>query len=72
MVNSSGKPEFEDVPLTGEAFPHDHAKLPAEIPQIGDRGIRLADVVNGKNTLEEFTAQLTDYDLSCIIRGEGM
>ena len=72
MVNSNGKPEFEDVPLTGEAFPHDHAKLPAEIPQIGDRGIRLADVVNGKNTLEEFTAQLTDYDLSCIIRGEGM
>lgn len=72
MVNSSGKPEFEDVPLTGEAFPHDHAKLPAEIPQTGDRGIRLADVVSGKNTLEEFTAQLTDYDLSCIIRGEGM
>ncbi len=72
MVNSSGKPEFEDVPLTGEAFPHDHAKLPAEIPQTGDRGIRLADVVNGKNTLEEFTAQLTDYDLSCIICGEGM
>ena len=72
MVNSSGKPEFEDVPLTGEAFPHDHAKLPAEIPQTGGRGIRLADVVNGKNTLEEFTAQLTDYDLSCIIRGEGM
>ena len=26
----------------------------------------------GRNTLEEFTAQLTDYDLSCIIRGEGM
>lgn len=72
MVNSGGKPEFEDVPLTGEAFPHDHAKLPAEIPQTGDRGIRLADVVSGKNTLEEFTAQLTDYDLSCIIRGEGM
>ena len=72
MVNSGGKPEFEDVPLTGEAFPHDHAKLPAEIPQTGDRGVRLADVVNGKNTLEEFTAQLTDYDLSCIIRGEGM
>lgn len=72
MVNSNGKPEFEDVPLTGEAFPHDHAKLPAEIPQTGDRGIRLADVVNGKNTLEEFTAQLTDYDLSCIICGEGM
>ena len=72
MVNSDGKPAFEDVPLTGTGFPRNSAKLPAEIPQTGDRGIKLADVVNGRNTLEEFTAQLTDYDLSCIIRGEGM
>lgn len=72
MVNSDGKPAFEDVPLTGTDFPRNSAKLPAEIPQTGDRGIKLADVVNGRNTLEEFTAQLTDYDLSCIIRGEGM
>lgn len=72
MKNSSGSVVFEDVPLTPDPEPHSHAELPAEIPQIGDRGIRLADVYNGKNTLEEFTAQLTDYDLSCIIRGEGM
>lgn len=72
MVNSDGKPAFEDVPLTGTDFPRNSAKLPAEIPQTGDSGIKLADVVNGRNTLEEFTAQLTDYDLSCIIRGEGM
>ena len=72
MVNSDGKPAFEDVPLTGTGFPRNSAKLPAEIPQTGDRGIKHADVVNGRNTLEEFTAQLTDYDLSCIIRGEGM
>ena len=72
MKNSSGSVVFEDVPLTPDSEPHSHAELPAEIPQTGDRGIRLADVYNGKNTLEEFTAQLTDYDLSCIIRGEGM
>ena len=72
MKNSSGSVVFEDVPLTPDPEPHSHAELPAEIPQTGDRGIRLADVYNGKNTLEEFTAQLTDYDLSCIIRGEGM
>lgn len=72
MKNSSGSVVFEDVPLTPNPEPHSHAELPAEIPQTGDRGIRLADVYNGKNTLEEFTAQLTDYDLSCIIRGEGM
>lgn len=72
MKNSSGSVVFEDVPLTPDPEPHSHAELPAEIPQTGDRKIRLADVYNGKNTLEEFTAQLTDYDLSCIIRGEGM
>ncbi len=46
--------------------------LPAEIPQTGDKGIKLADVKSGKNTMDEFIAQLSDYDLSCIIRGEGM
>ncbi len=46
--------------------------IPAEIPQTGDKGIKLCDVVSGKNTMTEFIAQLSDYDLSCIIRGEGM
>ncbi|MBO6230927.1 MAG: glycoside hydrolase family 3 protein [Ruminiclostridium sp.] len=46
--------------------------LPAEIPQTGDRGIKLADVKSGKNTMDEFIAQLSDNDLACIIRGEGM
>lgn len=72
MKNSGGSVEFDDVPLTSDPDPRSHAKLPAEIPQTGDCGIKLADVYKGKNTLEEFTAQLTDYDLSCIIRGEGM
>lgn len=47
-------------------------KLPKEIAYTGDRGIKLWDVKNGKNTMDEFIAQLSDYDLSCIIRGEGM
>lgn len=46
--------------------------LPEEIPQTGDKGIKLADVADGKNTMDEFIAQLSDDDLSCIIRGEGM
>lgn len=46
--------------------------LPAEIPQTGDKGIKLADVKSGKSTMDEFIAQLSDEDLSCIIRGEGM
>lgn len=47
-------------------------KLPKEIAYTGDKGIKLWDVKNGKNTMDEFIAQLSDYDLSCIIRGEGV
>ena len=64
---------FEKVPLNEV----DEEKrrldaIPDEIPQTGDKGIKLSDVVCGKNTMTEFIAQLSDYDLSCIIRGEGM
>ena len=38
----------------------------------GDAGIKLADVKNGKNTLDEFIAQISDEELCLIIRGEGM
>ncbi len=63
----------EDVPL----LENDEQKkrledIPEEIPYTGDCGIKLADVLDGKNTMDEFIAQLSDYDLSCIIRGEGM
>ena len=64
---------MENVPLSHV----DEAKrrqdnLPKEIPFTGDKGIRLANVKNGTHTMDEFIAQLTDYDLSCMIRGEGM
>lgn len=45
--------------------------LPEEIPQTGDTGIKLLDVKNGKNTMEEFIAQFSDRDLCDILRGEG-
>ena len=64
---------MENVPLShvDEAKRHQD-NLPKEIPFTGDKGIRLADVKNGTHTMDEFIAQLTDYDLSCMIRGEGM
>ena len=46
--------------------------MPKEIKQTGDLGIKLSDVALGKHSLEEFIGQLSDEDLSCIIRGEGM
>lgn len=47
-------------------------RIPAEIEYSGNKGMKLADVLSGKNSMNEFIAQLTNYDLSCIIRGEGM
>ena len=47
-------------------------RLPKEIPYTGDKGIKLADVVSKKHNMREFIAQMTDEELSCIVRGEGM
>lgn len=63
----------EDTPLSKVDEPaRRQERIPQELPFTGDRGIKLADVYSGKNTMDEFVAQFTDYDLSCIIRGEGM
>lgn len=45
---------------------------PKDIIITGDRGIKLTDVKNGTNTLDEFIAQLSKKDLETIVRGEGM
>ncbi len=73
MRNEQGKLGFEPVPLsTIDEQKRRMEDMPEEIAYTGDLGIRLADVVNGKHTLDEFIGQLSDEDLSCIIRGEGM
>jgi len=38
----------------------------------GDKGYRFKDVMDGSVTKEEYLAQLTDEDLICMARGEGM
>ena len=43
--------------------------IPKDIPLTGDRGIKLIDVRNGKNTMEEFVAQLDKKELEAITRG---
>ncbi|MBP5185504.1 MAG: glycoside hydrolase family 3 protein [Clostridiales bacterium] len=64
---------YEPVPLrTVEHVETRLERVPKEIAFTGDKGIKLADVKTGKNTLEEFIAQISDEDLSLIIRGEGM
>lgn len=72
MKNDGGL-AFEDVPLSEvDETARRLENLPKEIPYTGDREIKLADVHSGKNTMDEFIAQLSDEELSCIIRGEGM
>ncbi len=47
-------------------------RLPETLPQAEDTGYTLQDVSEGRCTLETFVAQMTDEDLCCIVRGEGM
>ena len=76
-MSKDGNGKFE---LTREAVPtgkKQEAKkreenLPEEIAYTGDNGYVLKDVADGKITMEEFVAQFSDEDLSCIVRGEGM
>lgn len=73
--NKDGSYSFvkEEVPMRqGSLEEKRKANLPKEIPYTGDKGYRLADVKEGKVSMEDFIAQLCDEDLSCIIRGEGM
>ena len=48
------------------------AEMPKNIEQTGDRGIKLADVKDGKATIEEFVAQLSTEQLVHLSLGEGM
>ena len=47
-------------------------RLPKEYPYTGDLGYRLQDVAAGMATMEQFLGQLTDQELCCAVRGEGM
>lgn len=47
-------------------------RRPETVEYTGNTGIILTDVYNGKNSLEEFVAQLSDVDLAAIVCGEGM
>lgn len=73
VVNRGGVPAFEKVPLSKvDEKQRRNELLPSEIAFTGDKGFKLADVKNGKCTLEDFIAQLDDTDLNVLVRGEGM
>ena len=73
MVRTAEGLSFEDTPLSKvDEAARRLEYLPEEIAFTGDKGIRTTDVFHGKNTLDEFIAQLDDNDLNCLVRGEGM
>lgn len=47
-------------------------RMPEELAYTGDKGIKLADVADGKASMDAFIAQFSDENLACMIRGEGM
>ncbi len=63
--------DFEEVPTATEDLRKVILKnLPKDCGYKGDLGITLADVKNGKNTLDEFVAQLSPDELEAISRGD--
>ncbi|MGB8455558.1 MAG: glycoside hydrolase family 3 C-terminal domain-containing protein [Anaerocolumna sp.] len=64
---------YEEVPKRSYSL-EDRIKnhLPGEYAYTGNKGIVLKDVAAGKNTMEEFIAQLSSEDLGALVRGEGM
>lgn len=64
---------YDEAPARAESPAQKRAKqIPESFPITGDKGYTLKDVKDGKVTMEEFIAQLSEDDLSAIIRGEGM
>ena len=69
--NRSVTYDFENVPTATEDLRKVILKnLPKDCGYTGNMGITLADVKNGKNTLDEFVAQLSPDELEAISRGD--
>lgn len=69
IVNNNGKVSYETVKADKKTYEKENLK---EIPYTGNKGIKLKDVYDGKKSLEEFVAQLGDFELACLTQGEGM
>ena len=73
-VEENGKfvPGTERVPVSNVDLPaRVKERLPKAVAETGDKGIKLIDVKNGKNTLDEFVAQLTPVEIETLLRGDG-
>jgi len=70
LANENGTPvKRKASPKSANLKSIIQAALPAERFITGDRGLKLKDVKEGRATLEEFVAQLSDEELEAISRG---
>ena len=70
---ADGSLSEEKVPLyTVDMTKRRLERLPEEIPYTGEKGIKLRDVLEEKNTMDQFIAQFNDEELCSFLRGEGM
>lgn len=75
QVNEDGSvtEKTEEVPVCSISLADRIAdRRPAAAEYTGDMGYRFKDLMEHRVTMEEYLAQLTDEDLVCMARGEGM
>lgn len=72
-INGGYEMRYEPAPLRTADY---HKAIgngrPKDLEYTGDKGIKLLDVADGKNTMDEFVAQLSDDALRRMSVGEGM
>ena len=73
MPDGSYQAVTEEVPVR-TVDPQERRKqnLPETLAYTGDKGYKLVDVLDGKVSMENFVAQISDEDLIAMFRGEGM
>ena len=68
LVNDNGEKKYTPVPLRVKR----QEPVPAELPAYSEKEITFDEVADGKASLADFVSQLTDEELMCMVRGEGM
>ena len=73
MPDGSYQAVTEKVPVR-TVDPQERRKqnLPETLAYTGDKGYKLVDVLDGKVSMENFMAQISEEDLIAMFRGEGM
>lgn len=73
MPDGSYQAVTEEVPVrTVDLQERRKQNLPETLAYTGDKGYKLVDVLDGKVSMENFVAQISEEDLIAMFRGEGM